>query len=347
MDLKPLNIGIVGYGHYVRTNFVRHIKDLPFINIVGVYNRGEERRLQAGEDGFAMFDTYEDLLALPELEAVYIGTSNSAHKEQAIKAAEAGKHIYCEKPLSLDYNEIKEIVAVTSTKDIVTHVNHTSPYTASFKKFRELVETRLGDIQHVWVRISRGYGNWLNGARHVAVEFPQDSGGWTIHHLCHALNEAVILLKNPKAKTVFHISQKSTPECPGEELVNALVLNEDGSSIQISDGTTIGGFTDLGVSGTLGDIRMLNGKITLVTHGEPNPAQRPGNRRQIIEEIDTPPSATGAKNIEGAALEFTKVVRAQGGMVFSFNDIADQYKILTAMRKSSDSGKSVDIADIN
>jgi predicted dehydrogenase len=57
------------------------------------------------------YTTEEDLLADPEVDAVYIATPNYLHHRQAIMAAEAGKHVLCEKPFAMDVRECEEIVS--------------------------------------------------------------------------------------------------------------------------------------------------------------------------------------------------------------------------------------------
>ena len=150
MDGKPVGFGIVGYGHYIRTNFIKHLRLCPSVHIAAVYNRGEERRRQAEADGFRTTGDYDELLAMPDVEAVLVGTANEAHKDQAIKAARAGKHILCEKPLALSLADVDAMVAAAEKAGIITHVNHSSPYGPGFIKFQALCREHAGRVLHFW-----------------------------------------------------------------------------------------------------------------------------------------------------------------------------------------------------
>jgi predicted dehydrogenase len=336
--MKPVTIGVIGYGHYVRTNFIKHLKACSSLNIVGVYNRGEERRKQAEQDGYWATSSLDELLAIPELESVFIGTANAAHKEEAVQAARSGKHIFCEKPMALTLKDIDAMVAAAEKAGVVTHVNHGSPYGEGFIKFRGLCETEGGRLIHVWRRISRQFGLWVQGARHGAVAHPEASGGWTFHHLCHQLNEACLLLGTSRATKVYHVMHRSCEEAPSEEIVNAFVTFDTGATAHLADGTSIGPFNDMGAQGTKADLRMLNGTITLVKTGPPDPTQRPGNLSGIVQTYKI---ADTGKNTEKVGDLFAQAVRGGKNELLSFPFIRDQYKILTAMKKSAQTGRVV------
>jgi predicted dehydrogenase len=335
----PINVGILGYAHFMRTNFVKHLRQCPSANILGVYNRGEERRKQAEEDGFFATSDLDELLALPGLEAVVVGTANEAHKDHAIASARAGKHIFCEKPMALTLADVDAMTAEAEKAGVITHVNHGAPYGESFQVFSRLCRERAGDVLHFWKRHSRAFGLWVQGAHHSAVANPEASGGWTFHHLCHQLNLACLLIDSPAVR-VYHLAQKSCPEAPSEEIVNCLITFASGATAALSDGTPIGNCDDMGVQGTRADLRLLNGTITLDRPGEIDPTGRPGQRKHVIEKY---PVKDQGKNLPEVFSLFAKAVRGGRNELLSFRFMRDQYRILAALKRSAETGRAVDL----
>src|SRR5690606_4567397 len=66
-----------------------------------------------------VYGSYEELLSDPEIEAVYIPLPNHLHKEWTIKAAQAGKHVLCEKPIALDEAEAQEMIDACEEAGVV------------------------------------------------------------------------------------------------------------------------------------------------------------------------------------------------------------------------------------
>ena len=93
------------------------------------------------------FDNYADLLALDELEAVYIASPVFCHKEQALAAADAGKHILLEKPMSLTAEDSIEIKEYCEKKGVKLGVGFLMRFHGYHQKIKEIIaEGKIGDI---------------------------------------------------------------------------------------------------------------------------------------------------------------------------------------------------------
>lgn len=98
--------GVISTGYIARI-FVEGLRASESERVIALASRDERRAAAAaGELGVERgYGSYEALLADPQVEAVYIGLPNSMHAEWAIRAARAGKHVLCEKPLGVSQAE--------------------------------------------------------------------------------------------------------------------------------------------------------------------------------------------------------------------------------------------------
>ncbi len=93
------------------------------------------------------FTDYNELLALDEVEAVYIASPVFCHKDQALAAVKAGKHILLEKPLGLSVSDSEEIIAACKAANIKLGVGFMMRFHAYHQAMRELIaKGTLGDI---------------------------------------------------------------------------------------------------------------------------------------------------------------------------------------------------------
>lgn len=108
--------------------------------------------------------SYEALLADPKVEAVYISTPHPDHAKWSIKAAEAGKHILCEKPLTMTYPEALEVVEAARKNDVFlmeAFMYRCQPQTA---RLVELIHSKvIGEVRFVAVTFSFVAANNLKG----------------------------------------------------------------------------------------------------------------------------------------------------------------------------------------
>src|SRR6185369_6208784 len=96
------------------------------------------------------FGSYEELLASDEVDGVYIPLPTSQHVEWTAKAAEAGKHVLVEKPLSLDAKAIPPLIRLRDRKKVLISEAFMVTYHPQWLKVRELVRSgAIGKLRHV------------------------------------------------------------------------------------------------------------------------------------------------------------------------------------------------------
>lgn len=149
MDNAKLRWGLIGASTIAREWLHGSISRHPDCRVVSVYSRDEQRASSFARDlGLPRHHTSLDaLLADPELDAVYISTTNEKHCEEAVAAARAGKHILCEKPLAVTVEDAEAMVSAAREAGVVLATNHHLRNLATNQAIREIVRSgELGDI---------------------------------------------------------------------------------------------------------------------------------------------------------------------------------------------------------
>src|SRR2546426_1455475 len=112
-----LRLGIVGAGNIVRTRHLPALKKNPDVEIVAVSNSTYESSDQFCKEhckGATPMANWADLLALPDLDIIWIGTPPYMHSAVTISALEAGKHVFCQARMAMDLAEAEEMLATRS-----------------------------------------------------------------------------------------------------------------------------------------------------------------------------------------------------------------------------------------
>ena len=111
---KKVKWGVLGVASIATRKVIPGMQKGAWSEIAGIASRdGEKARRAAAELGIAKaYGSYEELLADPEIEAIYNPLPNHLHVPWSAKAAEAGKHVLCEKPLGCDAKEAEELIRV-------------------------------------------------------------------------------------------------------------------------------------------------------------------------------------------------------------------------------------------
>jgi 1,5-anhydro-D-fructose reductase (1,5-anhydro-D-mannitol-forming) len=103
------------------------------------------------------YTAYEDLLADPEIQVVYISTPNAQHADQAVAAARAGKHVLCEKPLALTVADARRVVDAFARARLRLGTHFQTRHHTAFAETKRLLDERaIGDVILVQIEVSPG-----------------------------------------------------------------------------------------------------------------------------------------------------------------------------------------------
>lgn len=135
---------------YINDALIEPIRQAKRSELVGVASRNLERaRIYAEKKGIQKaYGSYEELLADPDIDVVYISLPNGLHCEWTVKAAEAGKHVLCEKPLVTSPEEMDSIEAAAEANDVTVFEAFMYLHHPQTLKVKELIQTgKLGKLQ--------------------------------------------------------------------------------------------------------------------------------------------------------------------------------------------------------
>lgn len=170
----PLKWGILGPGA-IAVQFARGVNDQTQASIVASGSRSLERaQAFAGEYGGAAYGSYEDLVADPEVEAVYIATPHSHHRDHALLAIEAGKHVLVEKAFTLNEAQAHQVIDAARKAGVFLMEAMWTRHLPHIHELREIV--RRGDIGEV-VSVQADHGQYFDYNPEGRMYSPHLAGG--------------------------------------------------------------------------------------------------------------------------------------------------------------------------
>lgn len=149
--MKTYNWGILGTGSIAR-KFAKSLHLLDNANLHSAGSRDLERaQLFAHECGFKKhYGSYEAFVDDPDLDIVYISSPHSHHMEHTLLALRNGKHVICEKPMSINASEVEVMISEAKSRGLFLMEALWPPFQPSYIKAREILESgKLGKIVHM------------------------------------------------------------------------------------------------------------------------------------------------------------------------------------------------------
>jgi predicted dehydrogenase len=147
--MEKLRWGFIGAGGIAKRALYPAISKSNVGEIYAVASRDKRKALTISPNGI-VYTSYDELLADPKVEAVYISLPNSLHLPLAIKAMRAGKHVLCEKPLGMNAAEVAEAIAVSKETDRIFVEASWNRWHPRSQRIREIVASgELGKITRI------------------------------------------------------------------------------------------------------------------------------------------------------------------------------------------------------
>jgi predicted dehydrogenase len=147
--IEKLRWGFIGAGGIAKRALFPAISKSNVGEIYAVASRDKTKALTISPNGI-VYTSYDELLADPKVEAVYISLPNSLHLPLAIKAMRAGKHVLCEKPLGMNAAEVEEAIAVSKESNRIFVEASWNRWHPRSQRIREIVASgELGKITHI------------------------------------------------------------------------------------------------------------------------------------------------------------------------------------------------------
>lgn len=165
MHAKPLSAAIVGLGAWGQTlvNAVQGRSDR--IRFTAGTTRTLARAAAFAErQGIAMLPDLDAVLARADIQAVVLATPHSEHVRQIEASAVAGKHVFCEKPLTLTGAEAEHAFAACARAGVALCVGHNRRFLPSYAKLTALVATEIGDVLQMTGNFSWGPATYQAGS---------------------------------------------------------------------------------------------------------------------------------------------------------------------------------------
>lgn len=260
------NMAIIGFGGMGSHHYHKLLKDQEMV-CTGVWDIKAERREYAESLGLYAYGSLEELLADESIELVLIATPNDVHHPIALQALAAGKHVICEKPVTLNTQLLTEMLEAADKAGKLLTVHQNRRWDRGYRIVRQVMgEGILGDVYRIESRVHGAHGipgDWRQD--------PKQGGGMVYDWGIHLLDQVVDMFPAAKIKTVYATLNNVTNTETDDGFFIDLLL-DNGIHYTVEVGTshfiTLPRWLVLGQNGTLMlDNWGLVGK-TVCAHGE-------------------------------------------------------------------------------
>jgi predicted dehydrogenase len=214
MSDQVIGVGVLGYGKVGEGYHAAMAASVPGFRLAAVCDAAEGRLAAArATHGCATYAGYEAMLADENVQLVAIGTPPSMHRDQAIAAAQAGRHVLVDKPFAMNYDEAKRMVAAAEAAGVVITGNQNRRWDADYLTVKNAIADGL--LGEVYDRESRWTHHTVDWATYGVPEFDSRwrvkrafGGGMVYDYASHLGDQILRMVESPLASVYADLQSR-------------------------------------------------------------------------------------------------------------------------------------------
>jgi predicted dehydrogenase/threonine dehydrogenase-like Zn-dependent dehydrogenase len=328
---ERLGVGFIGAGNYSSVHLLPHLKadkDVQLIGLASATGLNAKQKAQRFDFGYCTTDV-QKIFADETIDALFIGTRHSTHAEFTIDALNAGKHVFVEKPMVINEEQLEAVIRAydeaNAKKPTALMVGLNRRFAPLVTKLKEALNP--SDALQMIYRVNSGNiptSTWLHEE--------DEGGGMLVGEMCHFI-DLMQFVCGQRPASVYAQSLRSNSQKVSDSDNLSIVIAFDGGSVGTLCYNTVGnsGFPKErlevfggGVAAVLDDFRSLEG----VKAGKPTRVkaanQDKGQSREVAETV--------------------KAFRSQAAAPIPFSELVAGMRVVFAARQSMLSGQPVTLS---
>ena len=223
--MNKVRFGVIGAGGIAYRKTIPGMLEADNCELVAVMDVAGVERVAAEFKTPRAYTKDLDLLADPEIDAVYIATPANLHRNQIIAAAEHGKHVLCEKPLTLTVEQTREAIEACQRNGVFLQEGYMMKFHGAHRLIRDLIESgKLGRIVYMRAQLSCWYppiaGAWRQN--------PDLGGGGSLIDMATHLYDLLESFSGPIAR-VAALTGNLVQEYASEDAATTILEFENGA----------------------------------------------------------------------------------------------------------------------
>lgn len=230
---KKFGVAVIGYGGMGSW----HVKKLlsladEGVEMRGVYDINPARNQAAEEIGVHAYASREELLNDPAIDLVTVAIPNDVHHEVCVDAMRHGKHVVCEKPVTLSSESLQEMIDESKRNHVIFTVHQNRRWDEDFLIMKKIYdEGTLGPVFNIESRVhgSRGIpGDWRNTKEH--------GGGMVLDWGIHLLDQIMQMIQKPLLRVYANLTYVTNENV--DDGFKVILGFEDDLNVQVEVGTS-------------------------------------------------------------------------------------------------------------